>query len=364
MIASPFNLIVNFFFNLFSIGLIVLEVYLFRKWYEDVDHDERYLIAAIVLLLITLIGRSLILLFFKNSNADEPNAFRSKKTKQIQTFDGSQIHVEYFGPKDAQPLIFLHGCGSDSTQWYYLKKNFQDKYRLVLVDLVGYGLSDKPKNGDYSLERYAQDLNKIIDDCEKPPVLIGHSMGGMIILTYCKLYLQNKVKAIILCNTTHTNPLKAAALAPLWKLLEKPLVVPVAYLQIFLEPVFQLANYLSYMNGNLHLSTAISGFAGNQTRKQLEFATRYGITCLIKTTSANTLSILKYDVLDTLKNIKIPVKIIAAYKDIVIKARACQFMADKISTAQIEVVSNANHLALVEKHEEVTEEFQKFLISI
>lgn len=361
MIATPLNQILNLLFNLFTIGIIVLEVYLFRKWYEGVEYDERYLTAAIILLLITLIGKSLVLVFFKNFNSDEPNEMRSTEVKKIQSSDGSQIHVEYFGPTNAQLLIFLHGCGTDSTEWYYLKKNLRDTYRLVLVDLIGYGLSDKPKNGDYSLERYAKDLDTIIDDCERPPVLVGHSMGTMIIMIYCRLYLQNKVKSIILCNPTYTNPLKTAAFAPLLKFLEKPLVIPLAYLQIFLEPIFQLSNYLSYLNGSLHLSTAITGFTGSQTRKELEFASKFGITSSMKTVSANTLSMLKYDSQDNLKNIKVPVKIITANEDIVIKAKASQFMADMIATAKLQVVHKAGHMALIEKNEEVIAGFKSFL---
>ncbi|MGX5797284.1 alpha/beta fold hydrolase [Pseudomonas sp. E2-15] len=81
-------------------------------------------------------------------------------------------------------LVFSHGFGCNQAMWNYLAPAFVDRFRVVMYDLVGAGLSDlsafdKAKYG--TLDGYAQDLNEIIEAFAIGPViLVGHSVSAMI----------------------------------------------------------------------------------------------------------------------------------------------------------------------------------------
>ena len=86
--------------------------------------------------------------------------------------------------KGSSTLVFSHGFGCNQAMWNYLLPHFVERFRVVLYDLVGAGLSDlaaydKPKYAN--LEGYAADLNEIIDGFASGPViLVGHSVSAMI----------------------------------------------------------------------------------------------------------------------------------------------------------------------------------------
>ncbi len=93
----------------------------------------------------------------------------------------NNIHVH---GKGSTAIVFAHGFGCDQTMWRYLAPSFQDRYKVVLFDLVGSGKSDLSaydfqKYG--SLQGYADDLIEIIDEVtDSPVVFVGHSVSAVI----------------------------------------------------------------------------------------------------------------------------------------------------------------------------------------
>ncbi|MDB4972719.1 MAG: Hydrolase of specificity RsbQ [Myxococcaceae bacterium] len=80
--------------------------------------------------------------------------------------------------------MFAHGFGCDQTMWRYVAPAFEDRFRIVLFDLVGSGNSDL-RAYDYqkygSLEGYALDVLEILHELELPCVtFVGHSVSSMI----------------------------------------------------------------------------------------------------------------------------------------------------------------------------------------
>ena len=119
-------------------------------------------------------------------------------------------------------------------------------YRLIVWDLPGLGLSKQPDNHDYSLENLARDLDAVIALAGgRPVVLVGHSIGGMISLTHCKLFPQamgTRVCGLVLVNTTYTNPVRTTSMAGLKTALQKPLFEPLLHLTIGLSPLVRVMN--------------------------------------------------------------------------------------------------------------------------
>ena len=87
-------------------------------------------------------------------------------------------------PAPSQAMVFLHGLGSDQTSWHYLAPAFDDRYQVVLLDLVGAGKSDTAayEYTQYaSLNAHADDLLAVLRELNLHDVVfVGHSVGAMI----------------------------------------------------------------------------------------------------------------------------------------------------------------------------------------
>jgi sigma-B regulation protein RsbQ len=93
----------------------------------------------------------------------------------------NNVHIAGDGPAT---LVFAHGFGCDQNMWRLLAPHYASRYRTVLFDLVGSGLSDlgaydRRKYG--TLHGYASDLLELIDaSAAGPVVFVGHSVSAMI----------------------------------------------------------------------------------------------------------------------------------------------------------------------------------------
>jgi sigma-B regulation protein RsbQ len=86
--------------------------------------------------------------------------------------------------KGCQVMMFAHGFGCDQNMWRLVSPAFEEKYKIVLFDHVGGGLSDLsafiPDKYE-KLEGYADDIIEIINALEVSDVIfIGHSVGALI----------------------------------------------------------------------------------------------------------------------------------------------------------------------------------------
>lgn len=101
---------------------------------------------------------------------------------QTLTRDGVRLCYEEAG-SGGPPLLFVHGWCCDHTYFAPQCDYFRRSHRVIAVDLRGHGQSDKPAQA-YSMAGFADDLAWL---CERlrveKPVVIGHSMGGVVALT-------------------------------------------------------------------------------------------------------------------------------------------------------------------------------------
>jgi pimeloyl-ACP methyl ester carboxylesterase len=84
------------------------------------------------------------------------------------------------------PLLFVHGAWHAAWCWdKYFLNFFADKgYRALAVSLRGHGSSPTPKLRACSLADYVEDVGLVADSLPTRPVLIGHSLGGLIVQKY------------------------------------------------------------------------------------------------------------------------------------------------------------------------------------
>jgi sigma-B regulation protein RsbQ len=92
-------------------------------------------------------------------------------------------NVKVFG-SGTTPMVFAHGYGCDQNMWRLITPAFEDKYKIVLYDHVGFGKSDLAafQSEKYStLNGYAQDLIEICNELGlQRAIFVGHSVGAII----------------------------------------------------------------------------------------------------------------------------------------------------------------------------------------
>ena len=215
------------------------------------NRETGLLLAAVGLIGWSIGGGRAYALSRRRESGTKP---RYGEDRRLRRPDGTELHVETYGRKDDALILFIHGLGSDCDEWFEIRQRLADRHRLIDWDLAGLGESTPPRDGDWSLERAAGDLNAVLNETagDRRVVLLGHSLGGMILLTFCRLFpetLRRRVAGLVLVHTTYTNPMKTNSAPGLALALQKPLVEPLCRLTIALSPLLWPVSVLDYLAG-------------------------------------------------------------------------------------------------------------------
>lgn len=110
------------------------------------------------------------------------------------------LHYTVLGRADAPVLVFSNSLGSDQRIWQEVIPSFLDRYRVILYDKRGHGLSDAP-DGPYSIDDHADDLIGLLDLLRiAQAAIVGLSVGGMIAQRLA-VRAPARVRALVLCDT-------------------------------------------------------------------------------------------------------------------------------------------------------------------
>ncbi|MDQ3629664.1 MAG: alpha/beta hydrolase [Actinomycetota bacterium] len=126
--------------------------------------------------------------------------------------DGVPIHAEVDEPAaDADPsaptLVFVHGWTLSLDCWHYQRAGFGDTHRVVVYDHRSHGRSGASSPEHCTVARLGGDLAAVIEQVVPtgPIVLVGHSMGGMTVMSYAQQYpdlFRERVVAVALIGTS------------------------------------------------------------------------------------------------------------------------------------------------------------------
>jgi pimeloyl-ACP methyl ester carboxylesterase len=142
--------------------------------------------------------------------------------KSIESFDGVNIVYDVNGEEhaDSGTVVFVHGWSCNRTHWVNQVQDFSSRYQTIAIDLAGHGGSALGRT-DYSIPSFGLDVVTVLDhEHVDSAALVGHSMGGMVILHAARL-LDDRVAGIVgadalksLRNDPSTG-MQATALEPL-----------------------------------------------------------------------------------------------------------------------------------------------------
>lgn len=121
----------------------------------------------------------------------------------IAYFPGKTLKVTFDEGAHHKPtLVFLHGIAATSETWNPLIfKLDYTKYRVIAMDLLGFGESPTPEDCTYSPDEHALYVYRTLSrlNVKTPFTLVGHSMGSIISVHYSHLW-PKQVKRLILVS--------------------------------------------------------------------------------------------------------------------------------------------------------------------
>jgi pimeloyl-ACP methyl ester carboxylesterase len=144
--------------------------------------------------------------------------------EQIAVGDLS-IHYYEGGPRDAQTILMLHGFAANKDNWLRFARHLSQDYRVIALDLPGFGASDKP-TGSYDVGTQTERLANVVQALQIDKLhLIGNSMGGHISALYAARYPDQVLSLALLDNAGITSPQPSELMQRLQRGEPNPLVV-------------------------------------------------------------------------------------------------------------------------------------------
>jgi pimeloyl-ACP methyl ester carboxylesterase len=96
--------------------------------------------------------------------------------------EGVRVHYQEAGDRNAPVIILIHGFTASTLVWSeVLLPIAESGFRVIVPDLAGFGFSDKPKAGEYTLEWHARLIVGLMDSLYiESATLVGNSYGGAV----------------------------------------------------------------------------------------------------------------------------------------------------------------------------------------
>lgn len=92
-----------------------------------------------------------------------------------------RLHLLEWGEQDAPPLLLLHGGNQSAHSWDLVSLHLADRYHIYALDQRGHGDSEWARDAEYAPDQMARDaLALIAQEGVAAPIVVGHSMGGMV----------------------------------------------------------------------------------------------------------------------------------------------------------------------------------------
>jgi pimeloyl-ACP methyl ester carboxylesterase len=111
--------------------------------------------------------------------------------------EGCPIHYLRWGDRSKPGLLLVHGGAAHAHWWSFLAPQLTHQYHVAALDMSGHG--DSGRREEYPREVWAREAMAVCADAGfvGPPVLVGHSLGGLVSMVAASLYGDRLAGAII-----------------------------------------------------------------------------------------------------------------------------------------------------------------------
>lgn len=120
-------------------------------------------------------------------------------SRELALAGGARMH--YVDEGNGAPILFVHGTPSWSFEWRHLIRGLSHDYRCVAPDLLGFGLSSRPRDFPYTPAAHAGALAEFVERLDlRDLTLVVHDFGGPIGLPLA-LAERSRVRRVVIINT-------------------------------------------------------------------------------------------------------------------------------------------------------------------
>jgi 3-oxoadipate enol-lactonase len=234
---------------------------------------------------------------------------------------------------ESLPLVFVHGAGSSHLCWALQLREFSTTNRVIALDLSGHGLSDDLP-GEASIENgYTLEIQALVQHLGLTDfILIGHSMGGGVAMSYCLGGLGFLPRALVLVDTAPVLELSRLAAG-------------------LVKEAIQERIYL--FKGQFY-----GDYTDTYQLKELEDRMLRANPGVLQRDLA---ACNKFNITERLKEIQIPAFVLVGeYDDIITPATAKALRRD-LPQADIAVVRGARHASMIDQPDEFNRLLRDFI---
>jgi pimeloyl-ACP methyl ester carboxylesterase len=141
-------------------------------------------------------------------DADKPG-----RVTEVEEPDGGTVGIHHVEQGSGPPVVLIHGFGGHTYTFRYLAPDLSKDHRVVALDLKGFGYSERPAHGDYSLGAQAALVTGLMDQLgiEKAS-LVGHSMGGAVAMKVASVHPERVARLVLAASVSGDSP----PMAPAW----------------------------------------------------------------------------------------------------------------------------------------------------
>jgi pimeloyl-ACP methyl ester carboxylesterase len=255
------------------------------------------------------------------------------------TINGTRIH--YLDHGTGEDVTFLHGLGGNCHEWDRQIENFSDRFRVIVPDLKGHGLSDLPMAPIYTPFDHASDLVALWDalGIEKSWV-VGLSMGGFVALALAVAH-PKRLKGIVLTSTSPYVDKDSKEVGERWIQIFQTEGIN-AYLTRVMKDLFTLDFYLNDRE-------EVERFIESQKHRNL--------AGIVPSANGNN----TFDIRAELSGIRLPTLIVHGLNDRVINPAHARRMRQAIPGAEVRLFTDTGHVVNVERAREFNQTVIEFL---
>lgn len=261
-----------------------------------------------------------------------------------KTSDDLNLYFKITGNENAvETLVFLNGLTQSTDSWILMLPQFKDKYKILLMDFIFQGQSDK--TGEWrDFDQHAKDLKAILDQENLQQVNIAGISYGSMVAQHFAVNHPSYVKKLVLISTfAHKTPYYEAIELSWWRALE---MGGYSLMLDIMLPSILSENYFS--NPMVSIANLKKG------RKDLQLSSE-AIFNLMRATKE------RKDFRKEIQKIKAPTLIIQGEKDMLLPVHLAEEVHKNIKDSKLVVVKNAGHTLNLEHVEEVSSEIISFL---
>jgi pimeloyl-ACP methyl ester carboxylesterase len=310
------------------------------------------------------VRRSMIL---RSHRSEDPYAdedfenLYSDRSYVVTTPDGVPLAVREVGPLDAElTMVFVHGFCLRMGAFHFQRTRLAEKWgrrvRMVFYDQRGHGRSGEGSPETYTLTQLGDDLESLLKAVAPRGaiVLVGHSMGGMAVLSHARQYPEHYGPRIVGAALISTAA-EGVARSPLGEILKNPAVEAFRFTarsapklmhrgrkvsRSLIAPVLRAASF-----SDLHVSRSLDLFS-QRMMNSTPIATLVGFLGALEV----------HDETGGLWTLlRIPTLIACGDHDLLTPDEYSRKMAASLPRSELVIVSGASHLALLDKPEAIND---------